>query len=361
MSRSPRATRRTPDSWNCGSSANWTSRWRPSTSLQKPWRGERLPAPGPPEQPSAVAWLAPPPVVQTTPLSNRGPLSVRGRPCLRRRTGAVLALRGPQTGDDPRGRLVLRESDPGHHFRRLRPGRWDLLDPRGIDHGFGGGDRGARGHGGGAVPATAFVPLLITIFWTAGVSAKAQMYRFMVRALQPPETRRWTDIASALVPALGIIAIAIVGYNTVRLVDLVSNPGSITSQEATAVAGLMVGGAFLPPGFALAGYLIFILIYGKTRVRLTQGLTALHASMFASVPAPPGAWSAVAPVAPPVATPPAFAAPMTPTVSRASPAPSEAPPAALNFCGQCGHPLPAGAFFCLNCGARTGASPPGPA
>ena len=214
---------------------------------------------------------------------------------------------------------------------------------------------------GAAVPATAFVPLLITIFWTAGVSAKAQMYRFMVRALQPPETRRWTDIASALVPALGIIAIAIVGYNTVRLVDLVSNPGSITSQEATAVAGLMVGGAFLPPGFALAGYLIFILIYGKTRVRLTQGLTALHASMFASVPAPPGAWSAVAPVAPPVATPPAFAAPMTPTVSRASAAPSEAPPAALNFCGQCGHPLPAGAFFCLNCGARTGASPPGPA
>ncbi len=214
---------------------------------------------------------------------------------------------------------------------------------------------------GAAVPATAFVPLLITIFWTAGVSAKAQMYRFMIRALQPPETRRWTDIASALVPALGIIAIAIVGYNTVRLVDLVSNPGSITSQEATAVAGLMVGGAFLPPGFALAGYLIFILIYGKTRVRLTQGLTALHASMFASVPAPPGAWSAVAPVAPPVATPPAFAAPMTPTVSRASAAPSEAPPAALNFCGQCGHPLPAGAFFCLNCGARTGASPPGPA
>src|SRR5947207_11056740 len=102
MSRSPRATRRTPDSWNCGSSANWTSRRRPSTSLQKPWRGERLPAPGPPEQPSAVAWLAPPPVVQTTPLSNRGPLSVRGRPCLRRRTGAVLAVRGPQTGDDPR-------------------------------------------------------------------------------------------------------------------------------------------------------------------------------------------------------------------------------------------------------------------
>src|SRR5438094_8823099 len=149
MSRSPRATRRTPDSWNCGSSANWTSRRRPSTSLQKPWRGERLPAPGPPEQPSAVAWLAPPPVVQTTPLSNRGPLSVRGRPCLRRRTGAVLAVRGPQTGDDPRGRLVLRESDPGHHFRRVRTGRWDLLDPRGIDHGFGGGDRGPRGHGGG--------------------------------------------------------------------------------------------------------------------------------------------------------------------------------------------------------------------
>jgi len=213
---------------------------------------------------------------------------------------------------------------------------------------------------GGAVPATAFVPLLITIFWTAGVSAKAQMYRFMVRALQPPETRRWTDIASALVPALGIIAIAVVGYNTVRFVGLASNPGSITSQEVTSIAGLMVGGAFLPPGFALAGYLVFILVYGRTRVRLNQGLAALHGSMFGAVPAPAGAWSAVAPVPPPAAIPPAVTAPTMPPVSTAA-APSEAPLAGLNFCGQCGHPLPAGALFCLNCGARTGATPSGPA
>ncbi len=42
--------------------------------------------------------------------------------------------------------------------------------------------------GGSSVPATVYVPLLITVFWTAGVSSKAQMYRFMVRSLQPPET-----------------------------------------------------------------------------------------------------------------------------------------------------------------------------
>src|SRR5256885_4240458 len=43
--------------------------------------------------------------------------------------------------------------------------------------------------GGGGVPASTFIPLLVTIFWTAGVTCKGQMYRHMVRALQPPELR----------------------------------------------------------------------------------------------------------------------------------------------------------------------------
>jgi hypothetical protein len=208
---------------------------------------------------------------------------------------------------------------------------------------------------GGSVPATAYVPLLITIFWTAGVSAKAQMYRFMVRSLQPTETRRWSDLASGLIPALGIVAIAVVGYGTVRLVDLVSNPTAVTPQEATAVTGLMLGGVFLPPGLAVAGYLIFITIYGKTRARLNQGLAALHSSMLQAIPAPAGAWIAPAPVAPPA--PPSVGAP-TVSPAPAAAATSGVPPAGRNFCGQCGHPLAAEALFCLNCGAPTGATPP---
>ena len=129
---------------------------------------------------------------------------------------------------------------------------------------------------GSGVSATVYIPLLITAFWTVGVSAKAQMYRFMVRSLQPPETRRWSDIASALIPALGIIGIFVVGYFTIRVIDLISNPGSVTAQEATRLSQLMVGGVFLPPGFALLGYLIFLTIYGRTRERLSRGLSRLY-------------------------------------------------------------------------------------
>ena len=98
---------------------------------------------------------------------------------------------------------------------------------------------------GGPVPATVYVPLLITAFWTAGVTAKAQMYRFMVRSLQPPETRQWSDLASALIPALGIIGIAIVGYFTARVIDLISNPGPVTAIEASRLSEIMIGGVFL--------------------------------------------------------------------------------------------------------------------
>ncbi len=185
--------------------------------------------------------------------------------------------------------------------------------------------------GAGSVQSTVFVPLLVTIFWTAGVGSKAQMYRFMVRSLQPPETRRWADIASVLIPALGIIGIAAVGYVTVRVLDVAANPSSVTSEEAARLFSLLIGGVFLPPGLALIGYVIFLSVYTKTRRRLDAGL----AQLYRAVPAP-SAWAwpgpAYAPANPPPPTPPSAVA--------------------GGNCPSCGVAVPATAMFCMNCGAR---------
>jgi len=184
--------------------------------------------------------------------------------------------------------------------------------------------------GAGSAQSTVFVPLLVTIFWTAGVGSKAQMYRFMVRSLQPPETRRWADTASFLIPGLGVIGIAAVGYVTVRILDVAANPGSVTSEEAARLFSLLVGGVFLPPGLALIGYVIFLSVYAKTRQRLDAGL----AQLYRAVP-PPLAW----------------AWPQAPTSAPASPPPP--PPAsavAPATCPRCGVAVPAGAAFCMNCG-----------
>jgi hypothetical protein len=200
---------------------------------------------------------------------------------------------------------------------------------------------------GGPVPATVYVPLLVTLFWTGGLAAKAQMYRYFVRSLQPPEIRRWSDLASAIIPSLAIIGVAIVGYFTVRIIDLISNPGQVTSAEAARLSGLLVGGVFLPAGFALIGYVIFLWIYGKTRERLKGGLYQLYTSMVQAV-SPPAGWNPY-PAAPPTG----------PTQGATTVSSPQA--AGQGFCGQCGHPLPAGALFCLNCGTRTTLTPPGPA
>ncbi len=164
----------------------------------------------------------------------------------------------------------------------------------------------------GAVPSAVYIPLLITAFWTAGVGAKAQMYRYMVRSLQPPETRRWSDIASILIPALGTIGLLIVGYYTARVINLLANPTSVTVVEASRFSTIMITGVFLPPG---------------------------------SVP-PPGAWSAGSP-APAVMTAP----------SAAGPTSSTGP----GFCGRCGNPFTGGELFCTNCRTPrpTAASSPG--
>ena len=194
---------------------------------------------------------------------------------------------------------------------------------------------------GGGVPSAVYIPLLITGFWTAGVGAKAQMYRYMVRSLQPPETRRWSDIASILIPALGTIGLLVVGYYTARVISLLANPTSISVVEASRLSTIMISGVFLPPGFALVGYFIFLFIYGKTRERLTQGL----AHLYASVP-PPGAWGA-GPSAPPAMSLPSAADP-TASTSR-------------GFCGRCGHPFTGEELFCTNCGTprATATSSPG--
>jgi hypothetical protein len=194
---------------------------------------------------------------------------------------------------------------------------------------------------GGSVPATVYIPLVITAFWTAGVAAKAQMYRYMVRSLQPPQTRRWSDIASLLIPALGAIGIVIVGYYTVRVITLLANPTLVTLTEASRLSAVMITGVFLPPGFALVGYLIFLVIYGRTRERLSQGL----AHLYASVP-PPGAWNPGPPAAPSM---------------PASSAAGQPASAGEGFCGRCGHPFAERELFCTNCGTPrpTVASSPG--
>ena len=83
--------------------------------------------------------------------------------------------------------------------------------------------------GGGGVPPAAFIPLLVTAFWTAGVTCKGQMYRHMVRALQPPELRFRADLASLLIPALGVVGIGVIGFVTYRLVTLLQSLDSLSN------------------------------------------------------------------------------------------------------------------------------------
>lgn len=198
---------------------------------------------------------------------------------------------------------------------------------------------------GGPAPAVLYVPLLVTVFWTAGVGAKGQMYRFMLRSLQPPETRRWADLASFLIPALGAIGIVVVGSVTIRILALLSNPGLATDPgESSRLFTFLVGGVFLPPGFALIGYVVFFWIVGKTKDRVTAGLSHLYAA----VP-PPTSWAYAMPMPPPgaaTATGAAFAArPPGPPIEATAPAAS-----ATTKCSRCGFPSPTTAAFCANCG-----------
>jgi len=197
--------------------------------------------------------------------------------------------------------------------------------------------------GGGGVPSTAFIPLLVTAFWTGGVTCKGQMYRHMVRALQPPELRFRADLASILIPALGLVGLGVIGYATARLVAAFQNPGSLTGPEGTQLVVALIGGTFLPPGFALVGYILFLSVYLRTSDRLSQGLAQVHAAM----PMWPGYPPAMAP--PPPA--PYFQYP-PPAPPAGNPVSTPAIPTASGTCPECRRPVAPEATFCMNCGAR---------
>jgi len=213
----------------------------------------------------------------------------------------------------------------------------------------------------GGIPATVYVPLLITVFWTAGVTFKGQMYRNMVRVLQPPETRRWSDVASLVIPILGILGIAAVGVATARIVAAFSNPGSLTPVEFTQLTQIIIGGIFLPPGLALFGYILFLVVYSRTSDLLQRGLHETYARM-----APPGGWPSYGFVPPAAVAYPAWAppasAPSAPSAAQAAWVPPTAPPAApavqaasgatTKACPACGHTIPAAVAFCPDCGTR---------
>jgi hypothetical protein len=196
---------------------------------------------------------------------------------------------------------------------------------------------------GGGVPMAAYIPLLVTVFWTLGVTCKGQMYRHMIRALQPAELRFRTDLASLLIPALGIVGIGVIGFVTIRLVTILQNPGSFTSFEAAQMSQILIGGTFLPPGFALVGYVLLLMVYLRTSDRLSQGLAQVHAAM----PVMP-MWP---PYPAPMPPPPAVAPPTTPAPPPpAAPAPASTP--GPGGCPECGKPAAPGAEFCMNCGAH---------
>jgi len=201
---------------------------------------------------------------------------------------------------------------------------------------------------GGPVPSILYVPLLVTVFWTAGVSSKGQMYRFMLRSLQPPETRRWSDLASILIPGLGAIGIAVVGSVTLRILALLSNPPGADPGESSRLFSLLVGGVFLPPGFALVGYVVFFWIVGKTKDRVSAGL----AHLYAAVPAP-SAWAY--PMPPVGAAPPSVAPPLATPPAPPSPDATVPPAPGTIACSRCGFPSPSTAAFCANCGATLSA------
>ena len=199
--------------------------------------------------------------------------------------------------------------------------------------------------GGGGVPPAAFIPLLVTAFWTAGVTCKGQMYRHMVRALQPPELRFRADLASLLIPALGVVGIGVIGFVTYRLVTLLQS-GPFSGPEIAQLSQALIGGTFLPPGLALIGYVLFLTVYLKTADRLSQGLHQVHATMPAW-PAYPMQMPGPMYAAPPVPPPPFSPAPAAPASGLTAPVGN-----ITATCPQCRQPVATEAVFCMNCGAR---------
>jgi hypothetical protein len=193
--------------------------------------------------------------------------------------------------------------------------------------------------GQGQVPAQVFIPLIVTGFWTAGVTCKGQMYRYMVRALQPPQSRGLADIASYSIPILGLIGVGVVSALTVNVINLLSNPpaGFGLQFEAARALSMLIGSVFLPAGFAIVGYAVFVIIYGQTAKQLQAGIQQLQQRLMAQP-----MWSMGGPF---YAPPPAVLPP-----TQAVPPPAE-PPANL-ICPACSRQSPRTAAFCQHCGAK---------
>jgi len=196
---------------------------------------------------------------------------------------------------------------------------------------------------GASVPAQVYIPLLITAFWTAGVACKGQMYRSLVRALQPPETVQTSTLASLFIPVLGLVGLGIVGFATARVISAFSS-GPPDFVEAGQMFELMISGVFLPPGLAVIGYFMFYWVYGRTYRRLNDSLAASPAPMM-MVPAMYMApWPAPGMMAPyPAAGPPPAAV---------SPPATGTPPQASPRCPRCASPHAPGMRFCSVCGLQ---------
>ena len=189
--------------------------------------------------------------------------------------------------------------------------------------------------GPGQVPAQVYLPLLVTGFWTAGVTCKGQMYRHMVRALQPAHTRGLTDIASYAIPILGLVGLGLVAALTASVISLIATPTPDPFPLARA-AEMLIGAVFLPAGFAIVGYSIFVIVYGQTAKQLQVGLRQLQERLMAQPMWTMGALYPPMPAVPPPAPP--AAAPTAPSADR--------------MCSECGRPAPQGAAFCQQCGAK---------
>jgi len=194
---------------------------------------------------------------------------------------------------------------------------------------------------GNSVPIQVYIPLLITAFWTAGVACKGQMYRYLVRSLQPPETLQTSMLASLLIPVLGLVGIGVVGFATAQVISAFGG-GVPDVLETGRLVELMVSGVFLPPGLAVIGYFMFYWVYGKTYRRLNDSLAASPAPMVMA----PAMWMAPWPA-------PGMMAPYAAGPSPPSAAPAPVNPAAPGGrCPRCASPLSPGVRFCNACGLQ---------
>jgi hypothetical protein len=126
--------------------------------------------------------------------------------------------------------------------------------------------------GTGGVPPQVYVPVIISILWTAGVSFKALMYVYFVKAIAPPEKRSLLPIALWSVVVVGILAIALIGAGTFSLVTRFMD-AQTTGDYLTLTQGFggLLAGVFLAPGFAIVGYVLFTIIYAATAKAVREG------------------------------------------------------------------------------------------